>query len=129
METIVVSSVSPYSEGGECAEVTLRSERGEVVVFCFPCNLKVGDVIPNRLSILDGETHAAYLSDWPDEMKEELSSERIERIGNYAYRGCGRVIDQSEGLVEVLGFVIDFGSVPCDGTVEFEIERLNVWPT
>jgi hypothetical protein len=29
-------------------------------------------------------------------------------------------------LVEVHGFVIGFGEVPCDGAVEFEIERLDV---
>lgn len=126
MDTIVVTAVRPYAPGDECAEVTLRSERGEVVAFCFPCDLKVGDVVPNRLSILDGEVRAAYLSDWPNEMKDALSSEMLERIGNYAYRGRGLVIDQEEGLVEVLGFIVDFGSVPCDGPVEFDIERLDV---
>ncbi|MEN3294378.1 MAG: hypothetical protein V7642_3631 [Burkholderiales bacterium] len=59
-------------------------------------------------------------------MKDASSSERLDRLENYPYRGCGRVIDQAEGLVEVLGFIVDFGSVPCDGPVEFEIERLSL---
>jgi hypothetical protein len=126
METIVVTAVNPYTPGDECAKVTLRSEHGEIVAFCHPCRLKVGDTIPNRLSILNGEVRAAYLSDWSDEMKAALSSEKLERIGTYAYRGSGQVIDQSEGLVGVAGFVIDFGDVPFDGPVEFEIERLDV---
>lgn len=126
MRSITVSAVSSYTPGDECAEITLASERGEIVAFCFPCALKVGDVIPNRLSILDGEVRAAYLLDWSDAAKAESSSEKLERIGTYAYRGCGVVVNQVEGLVEVHGFVIDFGEVPCDGPVEFEIERLDV---
>jgi hypothetical protein len=126
MRSISVSAVSPYTPGDECAEVTLTSELGEIVAFCHPCSLKVGDVIPNRLAVLDGEVRAAYLSDWSDAAKAESSTEKLERTGTYSYRGCGLVVDQAEGLVEVLGFVIDFGEVPCDGPVEFEIERLDV---
>jgi hypothetical protein len=127
METLVVTLVTPYSPGDESADVTLRSERGEIVVFCYPCSLREGDTVPNRLSVLDGDVRAAYLSDWSDDAKMASSVERLERIGvTYGYRGAGQVIDQAEGLVEVFGFVIDFGEVPCDGSVEFEIERLDV---
>jgi hypothetical protein len=125
LKSLLVIDVKPYSPGDECAEVTLRSERGEVVAFHFPCSLVAGDLVPNRLSILEGEVRAAFLSDWTDESKASASTERLERIGNYAYRGCGRVLNQETGLVEVLGFVIDFGEVPCDGPVEFEIARLD----
>lgn len=127
METLAVAAVNPYSPGDESAEVTLRSERGEIVIFCYPCSLRVGDRVPNRLSVLDGEIRAAYLSDWADDVKLSSSAERLERIGaTYGYRGCGQVVDQVEGLVDVFGFMIDFGEVPCDGPVEFEIERLTV---
>jgi len=129
MDTVVVAAVQPYTPGDESASVTLRSKKGEVVAFCFPCDLKVGDTVPNRLSVLDGEVRAAYLSDWPTETKEVLSSEMLERIGEYAYRGRGRVIDRTEGLVEILGFIVDFGDIPCDGTVEFEITRLDLHPS
>ena len=104
----------------------VKSDFGELVVFSWPCDVHVGNTVQNRLSVLDGSVQSAYLSDWPDELKAELGVERIERIGPYSYRGVGRVIDQSSGFVEVRGFVLDFGEVPCDGHVEFECERLDL---
>lgn len=68
---------------------------------------------------------ATYLSDWPEDEKETLSTEWIERIGHYAYRGRGRVNDQIEGLVEVQGFIIEMG-VLSDGHVDFKISQLDV---
>jgi len=109
----------------EDASVTLRSEKGELVAFSWPCDLKVGDVVENRLSVLEADVLATYLSDWPEDEKEALSTEWIERIGHYAYRGRGRVIDQMEGLVEVQGFIIEMG-VPSDGHVDFKISRLDI---
>jgi hypothetical protein len=126
MNTILVTSVQRYTLDDDCADVTLNSGKAEVVAFCFLCDLQVGDVVSNPLSAMDGEVRAAFLSDWPDDIKRELSSERLERINNCSYRGIGRVLDQAEGLVEVLGFIIDFGDVPCGGAVEFDIERLDV---
>lgn len=126
MKSITVIAVEPYSPGDESASVTLSSGKGEVSAFCWPCSLSVGDVIENRLSTLDGYAHAAYLSDWPDDEKEALSAEWIERTGNYSYRGRGRVLDISEGLVEVNGFVIELGDVLGEGHVDFEIARLDV---
>jgi hypothetical protein len=123
MNNLTVVSVDPPD--GEDASVTLRSEKAEVVAFCWPCDLKVGDVVENRLSMLDGDVLATYLSDWPDDEKEALSTEWIERTGHYAYRGRGRVIDQAEGLVEVQGFVIEM-DVLCGGYVDFTITRLDL---
>jgi hypothetical protein len=122
MNSLVVISVDPPDD--EDASVTLRSEKAEVVAFCWPCDLKVGDIVENRLSMLDGEVLATYLSDWPDDEKEALSTEWIERTGHYEYRGRGRVIDQAAGLVEVKGFVIEM-DVLCDGYVDFTIARLD----
>ncbi|NHZ37817.1 hypothetical protein [Massilia rubra] len=123
MKKLTVILVDPPDD--EAASVTLRSEQGEVVAFCHPCSLKVGDVIANRLSVLDADVRAAYLSDWPDDEKEALSSEHLERIGHFAYRGRGRVIDSEEGLVAVQGFVIEMGAMN-DGHVDFEITRLDI---
>lgn len=123
MDKLTVILVDPPDD--EAASVTLRSELGEIVAFCHPCDLSVGDVIENRLSVLEADVRAAYLSDWPEDEKETLSSQWLERIGQYAYRGRGRVIDQAEVLVEVQGFVIEM-DVLCEGHVEFEITRLNV---
>jgi hypothetical protein len=129
MHTLSVILVEPFSPGDESASVTLKSGCDEIVAFCWPCSLSVGDVIENRLSTMEGDTVASYLSDWPEEEKNALSSERLERTGHFSYRGRGRVIDQSEGLVEVNGFVIEFDEVLCDGFVDFEIARLDVKPS
>lgn len=123
MKKLTVILVDPPDD--EAPSVTLRSEHGELVAFCYQCGLKVGDVIANRLSVLDADVRAAYLSDWPDDEKEVQSSEHLERIGHYAYRGRGRVIDAEEGLVEVQGFVIEMGAMN-EGHVDFEITRLDI---
>lgn len=123
METLTVVLVDPPDD--EAASVTLRSKKGELVVFCWPCDLKVGDIIENRLSVLEADVHATYFSDWPKDEKEALSTEWIERIGHYAYEGRGRVIDQTEGLVEVQGFIIEMGALG-DGYVDFKISRLDI---
>lgn len=54
-----------------------------------------------------------------------LPTEWIERTGHYSYRGRGRVIDQKEGLVGVLGFIVEMGA-PCNGYVDFDIRRLDI---
>lgn len=123
MDKLTVVLVDPPDE--EAASVTLRSEQGELVVFCHPCSLTAGDVIDNRLSVLDANVHATYLTDWPESEKEALSTEWIERIGHYAYRGRGRALDHGDGLVEVQGFFIDMGAL-CVGRVDFEISRLDL---
>lgn len=126
MNKIVVERVEPYSPGDESASVTLRSPFGEIVVFCHPCTLKNGELIENHLSALDGDARAAYLSDWPEELKSEKSKQRLEKTGPYSYRGCGRVLDRASGLIEVLGFRIELGDIPCEGMVEFECKRVDI---
>lgn len=123
MDKLTVVFVEPPDD--EAALVTLRSEKGEVVAFCHPCGLKAGEVIENRLSVLEAEIHSAYGYDWPDAEKNALSTEQLERTGHYSYRGRGRVIDQQGGLVEVQGFVIEMDTL-CNGHVDFKIVRLNV---
>ena len=126
MSTLLVERVEPYAPDDESASVTLKSAHGEIVVFCYPCELKAGDRVSNHLSALDADAQAASLSDWPEDLKEERALERLEKVGPYAYRGCGRVIDQELGLVEVLGFRIELGEVPCEGAVEFECMRIDI---
>ena len=120
---LTVTLVDPPDD--EDASVTLRSDKGELVAFCWPCNSKIGDVIENRLSVMDADVLATYFSDWPEDEKIALSTEWIERIGHYAYRGRGRVINRMEGLVEVQGFIIEMDA-ESDGYVDFEISRLDV---
>jgi hypothetical protein len=126
MKSLVVTRVQPFTPDSESAEVTLQSERGEITVFSYPCDVKVGDTVPNHIFSMDAEAQAAFLQDWPEHEQNKRSSERLERIGTFSYRGCGRVVNQSEGLVEVLGFIIDIGDVPCDGPIEFECKRLDL---
>jgi hypothetical protein len=123
---LTVIKVEPYSEGDECAAVTLRSDRGEMVVFSFPCAVNVGDQVANRLSAITTEAQAACFSDWPEDLKETLEQERLERIGTYAYRGCGHCEDSGDDLLAVLGFLIDIGGAPCAGPVDFEFERVDL---
>lgn len=126
MNKIIVERVEPYSPGDECTSVTLRSPFGEIVAFCHPCTLKNGELIENHLSALDGDARAAYLPDWPEELKKEKSKERLEKTGPYSYRGCGRVLDRASGLIEVLGFRIELGEITCEGIVEFECMRVDI---
>lgn len=126
MNTLLVSSVAPYAPGDESAAVTLRSDSAEIVAFCWPCDLHVGDQIDNHLSALDGVVRAAYLSDWPEDEKIEKSKQKLEKVGPYAYQGTGRVLDRDAGLIEVLGFRIEIGEIPCEGPVEFKFLRLDV---
>jgi hypothetical protein len=126
MKSLLVTRVQPFTPDSESAEVTLQSERGEITVFSHPCEVKVGDTVPNHVFSMDAEAQAAFLHDWPEDEQDQRSAERLERIGTFSYRGCGRVVNQSEGLIEVLGFVIDLGDVPCDGPIEFECKRLDL---
>lgn len=123
MNKLTVVLVDPPDD--EAASVTVRSEQGELTAFCHPCHLKAGDVMDNRLAVLEAAVLATSLSDWPDDEKAALSNEWIERTGHYSYRGRGRVIDQAEGLVEVQGFIIEMDT-PCDGYVDFDIRRLDI---
>lgn len=126
MELLVVERVEPYSPGSESASVTLRSNHGTIEVFCYPCELKPGDRVVNHLSALDAAVQAASLSDWPEDMQEERAQQRLEKIGPYAYRGCGRILDKQSGLIEVLGFHIELGNAPSDGFIEFECMRIDL---
>lgn len=126
MSKIIVDRVEPYGSDSECASVTLKSPFGELVVFCHPCTLKKGDLVENHLSALDSDARAAYLPDWPEDLKKEKSKERLEKTGPYSYRGCGRVLDKRSGLIEVLGFRIELDQVPCEGVVEFECMRVDI---
>lgn len=126
MDTLIVSQVTPFSPDSESAEVRLRSEQGEIVVFSYPCDVAVGDLVPNLLGCILKEAQAAYLNDWPESEQQARSVERLEKVGPFAYRGCGRVVDQQEGIIEVLGFRIDLGDVPCDGHIDFECERVDL---
>lgn len=126
MNKLIVESVEPYSPADESASVVLRSERGIIEVFCHSCNLRAGEKVENLLSVLDADVYAAYLTDWSEAEKAERSVERLEKVGPYAYKGCGRTLDQERGLIEVMGFCIDVGEVPFDGPVEFEFSRVDI---
>ena len=125
---LVVTNVEPYAPGSECASVTLASRLGKVVVFCHARKVCEGDRVPNRLQVLDAPVfQAAYLDDWPADEREEAAKERLDSTGEFAYSGCGRVLDAEQGHVLALGFVLDFGDVPAGAEhVEFEITRLDL---
>jgi len=36
------------------------------------------------------------------------------------------ILDRNAGLIEVLGFHIEIGEIPCEGPVEFECLRLDI---
>ncbi|MDR2219053.1 MAG: hypothetical protein LBE24_00545 [Methylobacillus sp.] len=125
MNTLLIERI----DGDEAASVALRSGSGHVIeAFCHPCSLTVGERIENALSAMDGDWRAAYLSDWPDDKKQACSIERLEKIGSYAYRGCGTVVNCKDGLVEVFGFLINFGGPLWEGidAIEFEVVRFDI---
>ncbi|HZF98035.1 MAG TPA: hypothetical protein VEY92_07295 [Pseudoxanthomonas sp.] len=122
MPQLTAKRVNHY---GDCAEVTLTSANAELIAFCFPGEVSEGDRVPNLLYAFDSSVQAAYLMDWPEDKKLLAGAERLERIGPSGYRGCGRVVDEQAGLVEVFGFVIQFEEVPWDGPVEFECMRID----
>ncbi|WP_431256887.1 hypothetical protein ACQ86G_19615 [Roseateles chitinivorans] len=113
---LLVTRVDPPDE--EAASVTLTSEAGELVAFCFPCGLVAGSRVPNRLSPLDVPVlQSAYLDDWPQETRAVSGGDRLQRDGHYGYSGTGQVIDAERGWVLVHGFVIDFGDVPAGARI------------
>jgi hypothetical protein len=120
-----VERIEPTSEG---AFVTLNSESGQVVAFCFPCAYDVGNYVGNRLHAdYVVELQSPYFEDWPADERELASRERLDRTGTHSYSGCGRVLASNEGLVQVCGFVIDFGEVPAGVEfVEFEVTRFSL---
>ncbi|MBQ0937337.1 hypothetical protein [Ideonella paludis] len=126
MQRLLVERVAPFTPGSDSATVTLRSAQGVIEAFCWQCELAPGAYVDCALSVLDAELQSAYLADWPEDIQCQRSVERLEKVGEYAYRGVARVVDQSLGLIEVLGFRIDVGEVPCDGAVEFRISRFDV---
>ncbi|WP_432240919.1 hypothetical protein [Herbaspirillum robiniae] len=125
-KSIRVLSVEPFAPGDESASVTVQSDFDEVTTFCWPCEMSAGEFVANYLSAVGGNVRAAFLEDWSQAEKDAASSDMLLRVGHFSYRGRGFVIDRSAGVVQVRGFNIDFGDVPCDGYVEFEIERLDL---
>ncbi|WP_428380846.1 hypothetical protein [Nevskia ramosa] len=126
MESFVVKKVQRVAAESESAEVTLASSVAELVAFCFPCDLVEGQVIPNMLHGMTQEAQAAYLNDWPDDLKASASVERLERVGTFGYVGCGKVLDHKSGMVEVLGFKLQLENLSCNGVVEFKCTRIDI---
>ncbi len=128
MHDLLITNIERFDLSSESASVTLESDAGQVVAFCFPCGYEVGDRVPNRLYVLDStKVQSPYFEDWTDEERVQVSRERLDRARGYAYSGCGRVIDSQEGLVQARGFILDFGDVPAGAeAVEFEITRLDL---
>lgn len=114
-------------DSDETATVTLENEISSIEVFCHLGEYSIGDKVNNLLNVLDANVKAAYLNDWPAQMIAEASKERIEQTGPYSYVGCGKVIDEQQGIIEVRGFLIELDDVPCNDYVEFEINRLDLW--
>jgi len=128
MHDLLITGIERFDSTSESASVTLESDGGQAVAFCFPCDYEAGTRVPNRLYVLDApKLQSPYFDDWGDAEKALASREWLRRIQGYSYAGCGKVIDARDGLVQVCGFIFDFGEVPA-GTefVEFEITRLDL---
>jgi len=125
MNQLIVKKVDYY--GDETATVTLESNITSIEVFCHLCNYQEGDKIENLLHPLDVDFKSAYLSDWPADLIEEKSQERLEKVGPFSYTGCGKVIDKENNIIEVKGFCIELNDTTYSDAIEFEIERLDLW--
>jgi len=107
--------------------VTLCCGEHEITVFSFGGTARVNDIVRTPVSAVDCDVRAACLDDWPDDAKRAASRQWIGKTANpYGYRGCGQVVDREQGLIDVVGFVIDVGELPCGGAVEFECLRLDL---
>lgn len=128
MNNLTISSIDWFS-ANEDADVTLASDAGTVVAFCSQCSYTVGQAVPNLLHpVMVDALESPYLQDWPVDEKALVGAERLERHGSSGYRGCGKVMDQTEGLVQVHGFVFNFGDVPAGAdVVRFQFHRLDLW--
>lgn len=129
---MTVTCIEPIGggTGSDDASITLRCGATEITVFSFGRIVTVGDTVQEALSALDCEIRAAYLVDWPEDVKNELAQDRIEKTAlPYGYRGCGRVVDQENGVIEVFGFLIYVGDLDFvwpGAVVEFECLRLDL---
>ncbi|WP_233344092.1 hypothetical protein [Burkholderia cepacia] len=127
MKRIVVTRVAAYSVDSEYAEVTPCCGEHEITVFSFGGTARVNDIVRTPVSAVDCDVRAACLDDWPDDARRAASRQWIGKTANpYGYRGCGQVVDREQGLIDVVGFVIDVGELPCGGAVEFECLRLDL---
>ena len=128
MQDVLVAAVERIDPTSEGAFVTLNSESGQLIAFCFPCAHAVGDRVSNRVyADFIEQLQSPYFEDWPVAERELAARQRLDRTGTHSYRGCGQVIDLSNGLVQVCGFVIDFGEVPPSAEfVEFEVTRFSL---
>lgn len=87
---LLVTDVDRFSQDSENASVTLSSGIGEVVIFDYLCNAKVGSCVPNRPDVLDAPVlRSPYFADWSNENRDFASADRLERTGEFSYRGCG----------------------------------------
>ena len=120
---VVASDQKP---GDDDASLTLSTGSNEIVGFCHPCSVRVGDLVPNRLGVLDAaELKASYFQDAPASIRDELEVQFLSRLGHFSYKGRGVVTDRELGIVSVLGFLLVFGEVPCDGWIDFQVSRLD----
>lgn len=122
---LIIQKVEFY--GDEAATVTLNNGHSSIEAFCHPCEYKIGDKVDNLLRVLEADVKSAYLLDWPEEAIEKASKERIEKTGTYSYVGVGTVADEKKDIITVNGFRIEVEDISCNGAVEFEIERLDLW--
>lgn len=113
--------------GKDTASITLENNHTSIVVFCHLCEIEIGDEIKEYLEVLDVNYESAYLDDWPQELKDEKSKMWIKKIGPYSYKGCGKAIDHKKGIIEVLGFKINFDDEIYSDWIEFKINRLDLW--
>jgi hypothetical protein len=98
MHDLLITKIERFDPTSESASVTLGCVDGQVVAFCFPCRYEVGDLVPNRLYVLDStKLQSPYFNDWADEEQAQASRERLHRTRDYAYSGCGKVVDPHEG--------------------------------
>ncbi|MEM5527876.1 hypothetical protein WN093_03495 [Gammaproteobacteria bacterium AS21] len=122
---LIVEKVEFYAD--EAATVTLNNGYSSIEAFCYPCDYKVGDKVDNLLRVLEANVKSAYLLDWPEEVIEQASQERIEKTATYSYVGCAKVTDEKKGIITVNGFRIEVGAIACSGAVAFEFSRLDLW--
>jgi len=106
--------------------VTLNNGYSSIEDFCFSCDYKVSDKVDNLMRVLEADVKSAYLLDWPEEVIEQASQERIEKTATYSYVCYAKVTDKKEGIIAANSFRNEVVAIACSNAIKLEISRLDL---
>jgi len=116
--------------GDDEAQLILNDGSHECRAFCHPCDFREGEIVSNRLNVLDA-VDVRVSNDSEPEIEQLKSSSGL------CHRIVALVIDLNESSLQKTGAVavgpFEFQGIPFPGDVrkddlvEFEVSRLDVY--